>query len=77
MENKYFFAFSNLYKGPLQPKNVNCEKNKFNWREICWLRYESNNFGLVKYKNTLTEEESFKEINYIRRGRKKIQFYQH
>ncbi|KAJ8676263.1 hypothetical protein QAD02_012049 [Eretmocerus hayati] len=49
---------------------VNCKKdtdgNIFSWNEVRWLRY-TKKFGEIMYKNSLSEEEPFKKIPFLRK----------
>ncbi|KAK9736172.1 hypothetical protein QE152_g12678 [Popillia japonica] len=58
-----------LLKGPLLMKKVNEDGVKFVWREVQWLRYSSEAPGILQYKNSLTEDEPSKGVNFKRRGR--------
>lgn len=50
-------------------KKVNEDGVKFVWREAQWLRHSSEAPGILLYKNSLTEDEPFKSVNFKRRGR--------
>uniref|UniRef100_A0A6P7HEI9 Uncharacterized protein LOC114347702 n=1 Tax=Diabrotica virgifera virgifera TaxID=50390 RepID=A0A6P7HEI9_DIAVI len=70
METDNFFYFAALLKGPLVQKKVSESGERFLWKNIQWLHYDQEHDGLIQYKETLRNEESFTTINFQRRGRK-------
>lgn len=66
MEQNKFCNFSDLGKTKCMWRNMDTEGNNFKWQDVKWLRY-TRIFGIIKYKNTLSEDEAFKELNIRRR----------
>ncbi|KAJ8872971.1 hypothetical protein PR048_026587 [Dryococelus australis] len=58
-----FFEFSSLLK---QKKKDN-DGNVFSWLQTKWFRY-TKEYGQILFKNTLSNDEPFKELSLVRRG---------
>lgn len=67
MSRNNFFDFAQMVRTKCLWRNVDQEGNKFIWAEIKWLRY-TDNFGVIQYKNSLSEDEPFKSLNIRKRG---------
>lgn len=74
MDHSCFFAFSLLTKSKFTWRNVNENSEKFIWKNVKWLRYKKNNFGIIEYKNILDESKPFKRLNIHRRGVNTVKF---
>lgn len=69
MRQNDFFDFASLLKGPLVARKKDDDGNIFKWHDVKWLSYDSE-FGVIKYKTSLSREESFKSINFKRNTRR-------
>ncbi|CAG9825650.1 unnamed protein product [Phaedon cochleariae] len=69
MHREDFFEFSALLKTYFINKKTNDAGDQVIWRNIKWLRYSSNEFGIVQYKNSLNQEEAFKRIDFKRKSK--------
>lgn len=63
-----FLDFAGLLKGPLVSRKHDSNKEKFLWHDACWLRYTSM-FGTIQFKTTLSEDDSFKTLDLLRRNK--------
>lgn len=66
MDCTKFFDFCSLTKNNFIIKKN--DKTGFSWHDVKWLRYSKDKIGTIEYKNSLSEEESFKTINILKRG---------
>ncbi|GLV33259.1 hypothetical protein CBL_08427 [Carabus blaptoides fortunei] len=68
MEKSDFLDFSGLYSTSLENRKQNTMGDKFNWRELRWIRYSKSNKSFL-YKNSLVQNEEFKTLRLEKRGR--------
>ncbi|KAJ8666516.1 hypothetical protein QAD02_008178 [Eretmocerus hayati] len=66
MKQDDFYDFASLFKNILVNRKKDTDGNISSWNEVRWLRY-SKKFGEVMYKNSLSEEEPFKKISFLRK----------
>lgn len=61
MEREWFLDFTSLVgrKGPLGKKKVDNHGNKFDYRQLKWVKFDQQ-FGCIAYKTTLDKEIQFK-----------------
>ncbi|CAH1114891.1 unnamed protein product [Psylliodes chrysocephalus] len=69
MKRKDFLEFSALLKTYFINKKINEAGEQVIWRDIKWLRYSADQFGIVQYKTTLKYEEPFKKIDFKRKSK--------
>lgn len=69
MQMESFKSFSALLNGLLVKRTMDVANEKINWLKIVWLRYD-NNFGIIKFKYSLEEEEPFRCLD-LRKGAKR------
>lgn len=67
IQQSEIFDFSAVSKERYLWRKVDDNGNKYNWRDIKWLRF-TKEFGTILFKTTLSEDETFKTINLKRRG---------
>lgn len=73
MERKDFFEFSALLKTYLINKKTNEAGEQVVWRQIKWIRYSSDHFGIVQYKTSLLQEDAaFMKIDFRRKAKTSI-----
>ncbi|XP_075156569.1 uncharacterized protein LOC142229878 [Haematobia irritans] len=72
MAQEEFFDFGTLLKDKYSWTNKNNSGDKFQWKDVRWLRYESSKLGTIQYKLSLNMDEEFKDLVITRRGKKKI-----
>lgn len=68
MTHDKFLDFASLLKNQLVLRKKNSEGNLFKWQEVKWLRYTQAP-GKVYYKTSLQENEPFKIVSFLRRGK--------
>lgn len=66
MQQSDFYKFSELFKNSLVYRKKDEYGNTFVWSVIQWLRY-INKFGEILYKKSLSEEEPFNKITFLRK----------
>lgn len=66
MEQKDFFDFAALLKGPLVLRKKSESGEKFLWRNCRWLMY-TNDFGQISFKTTLSLDDAFQTYSLQRR----------
>lgn len=67
MKHNLFLNFSPILKEKFLWRKVNENGEVFKWSTVKWLKY-TKNFGLIYYKNSLSENEPFKILNIKKRG---------
>ncbi|CAG9772078.1 unnamed protein product [Ceutorhynchus assimilis] len=68
MSRNHFFEYSALLKTFLQQRKVNEDGQKVVWKDIKWLCY-SKEPGIILYKTSLDEEETFRKLSFLRKGK--------
>ncbi|CAG9820759.1 unnamed protein product [Phaedon cochleariae] len=68
MEQDDFIDFASLLKSHFQVRKVDDHGNRFIWKNVKWIRYEKNNYGMFTYKNSHDQNEEFKTMSFLRRG---------
>lgn len=63
-----FYDFAALLRGPFLKKQKTIDGEVFKLQNCRWIRY-TKKYGTIFFKNSLEDSESFKEINFARRGR--------
>lgn len=67
MTQQDFYNFDELYKSPLIFRQNNTNNERFMWNQVKWIRYEKD-LGLLKYKNSLSENDEFLILDIRRRN---------
>lgn len=67
MKREDFYEFSALLKTYFLQRKVNEAGEKVSWKDIKWLRFSSESFGVMQYKTSLQKEEPFKQIDFRRK----------
>lgn len=67
MQQEHFFDFKSFYTQKLQIKNKNEENEKFVWHDVQWMRFTSDQIGIIQYKTSVDALEPFKKISFLRR----------
>lgn len=73
MDTDSMFCFKNLLNGPIKWNSFNTNKEKFLWRPVKWLQYESKN--IIKYKTSILDDVEFLKINLERKKRVKVDYH--
>lgn len=60
--------FASFSKSKFIWRNRDTNSENFSWKDVKWLCYSKKNFGKVKFKRSLNEEEIFKVLNVSKRG---------
>lgn len=60
------FSFYSSTKFIWRNRDTNSEN--FTWKDAKWLRYTKSDFGKIKFKNSLDQDEGFKVLNVSKRG---------
>ncbi|KAL4098079.1 hypothetical protein QTP88_022749 [Uroleucon formosanum] len=66
MVQEMFFDFNKLLKKSYQMKKTNENKEKFDFRDVKWIRYIKNKKGIVFYKTSLDLNAKFLKLNLNR-----------
>lgn len=74
MDDSKFFDFSKLVKTKFQWRKLAEGSEKYIWKDVKWLRYTKDDFGMISFKNTLSTDEPFKRLNIRRRGYNSIKY---
>ncbi|XP_067612620.1 uncharacterized protein [Eurosta solidaginis] len=63
MKQEEFFDFSALLKMNYTWRTTNAKGDKFEWKNVRWMRYEKQKPGVLQYKTSLKPEVEFNELN--------------